>query len=327
MVKNIIGFSGGFVLWVLVVALGFLYLYNSQTMNLTSPTLASSRSGIADNIWFPQTSTESAILDKNAPDVTSQAAFFVETQTGQILYEKNIHEQLPIASLTKIMTSIIALEHKNLNDEMIVSERAANYEPDKMFLKSGERLTLQELLSGMFLVSGNDAAEVLAEDSLDEHSNFSLTQNGEQMRTKFIDLMNIKANQLGMVKTKFINPTGLQEDNVRQYSTAYDVVLMSRYVIRKWPQVLNIASQPYVYIPRTEEHQDYEMYSGINLLTTYKGVLGLKTGYTPEAGLTLVTIARRDGYEVIGVLLGSTSRREDAKELLDYSFKKLGVKV
>ena len=77
--------------------------------------------------------------------------------------------------------------------------------------------------------------------------------------------------------------------------------------------------------PATNKHQDYDLYTGINLLTTYPGVVGLKTGYTPEAGLTLVTVAQRDGKEVIGVLLGSTSRRDDAKLLLDYSFKKLGV--
>jgi D-alanyl-D-alanine carboxypeptidase len=102
---------------------------------------------------------------------------------------------------------------------------------------------------------------------------------------------------------------------------------MSRYLITRWPNVVNISSQPHVYIERTDYHQDYDMYNGINLLTTYPGVLGLKTGYTPVAGLTLVTLARRGDKEVLGVLLGAVNRRDDAKSLLDYSFKNLGLEI
>lgn len=104
--------------------------------------------------------------------------------------------------------------------------------------------------------------------------------------------------------------------------TALDVVIMSRYLIKKWPEIVDISSKPYVYIEKTANHQDYEMYSGINLLTSYPGVVGLKTGFTPEAGLTLVTLARNGDEEVLGVLLGATNRRDDAKVLLDYSFLK-----
>jgi serine-type D-Ala-D-Ala carboxypeptidase (penicillin-binding protein 5/6) len=126
-----------------------------------------------------------------------------------------------------------------------------------------------------------------------------------------------------MSNTFFLNPSGLEEDNAKQYSSALDVVIMSRYLITRWPEVVNISSQPHVYIEKTDTHQDYDMYNGINLLTTYPGVLGLKTGYTPEAGLTLVTLARREEKEVIGVLLGAVNRRDDAKLMLDYSFQKL----
>jgi D-alanyl-D-alanine carboxypeptidase len=186
-------------------------------------------------------------------------------------------------------------------------------------LIAGERLTLEELLSGIFLVSANDAAEVLAEQTTG-------------IRAEFIEQMNTKAKMLGMNDTLFINPSGLEEDDPRdptklkdRYSTAYDVALMSRYLIAQWPEIIKISSSPHIYLPRTEYHQDYELYSGINLLTTYPGVLGLKTGFTPEAGLTLVTLAKRGDAEVIGVLLNCTSRRDDAQKLLDYSFKKLGL--
>ena len=135
--------------------------------------------------------------------------------------------------------------------------------------------------------------------------------------------MNDKAKQLGMKNTYFANPTGLDEDNNNSYSTVYDLTVLTRYLIRRYPDVVKISSQEHVVLPQTEDHQDYDMYSGINLLTTYPGVVGFKTGFTPEAGMTLITLARRDGREVIGVLLGSESRRDEARELLDYSFSQL----
>lgn len=313
--------------WVLIFIAGAVFLIKNENISLVSPILAGSRLSIADNVWFPSPSEYNFSSDKKAPQITATAAFFVESQTGEVLYAKNAKEKYSIASLIKIMTSIITLEHKNINDVMVVSKRAAGFEPDKMFLKPNERLTVKELLLGIFLVSGNDAAEVLAEEVLSKGKEFILQNEGsEARRARFINLMNTKAYQLGMKDTYFINPTGLEEDGRFQYSTAYDVALMARYAIRKWPELIEISSKPYIYLPPTSDHQDYEMYSGINLLTTYPGVVGFKTGYTPKAGLTLVTVARRDGREVIGVLLGSTERREDAKKLLDYSFEKLGVR-
>ncbi len=297
---------------------------------LVSPVLGVSKQlTIADNLWFPL--LDKFTKDGELKDLSAKAALFVETNSGQVLYEKNSREKLPIASLTKIMTVIVTLENESLNREpgekefgriYQVSERAANMEPDKMLLVAGERLTTEELLDGIFLVSANDAAEVFAERVTGR-------------REEFINLMNSKARQLGMEDTLFINPTGLEEDepdfppdsghSVEQYSSAYDVSLMSRYAIRKWPHLTDISSAPHIYLSPTSTHQDYDLYSGINLLTTYPGVVGFKTGYTPDAGLTLVTIARRGDKEVLGVILGATNRRDDAKMLLDYSFNKLGL--
>lgn len=275
---------------------------------LESPVLGISREDISLNTWSPDLVRDKLFPD--APQITSVSALFVDTFTGEVLYAKNPEEKLPIASLVKIMTAIVVLEKKTLDDVFVVSQRASEMEPDKMFLLPGEKHTLKNLLEGIFLVSANDASEVIAEGTT-------------RRREEFINLMNTKALQLGMNSTLFINPSGLEEDLKKQYSTSMDVATMSRYLIRRRPEIVEISAQPYVYIERTSDHQDYEMYSGINLLTTYPGVVGLKTGFTPEAGLTLVTLARSGNREILGVLLGATNRRDDAKSLLDYSFAKL----
>ena len=294
----------------------YLIYQGSQKHILVSPVLGNSKLKIADNIWFPQQTPK---VFQAAPEISAEAAYFIETNGGEVLYAKNQNEKLPIASLTKIMTAIITLENKTQSDVLEVSQHASEMEPDKMLLIAGERLAVRELLDGVFLVSANDAAEVLAEKVTGR-------------REEFINLMNAKAAQLGMQNSLFINPTGLEEDLStssgqvqKQYSTVFDVALMSRYAIKHWSELVDISSTEHIFLPQTSTHQDYDMYSGINLLTTYPGVVGFKTGYTPEAGLTLVTLARKGGKEVLGVLLGSTDRRDDARALLDYSFKKLGV--
>lgn len=306
-----------FVLILVVFLFGvLLFLRDYKPQSLISPILKNYKLKMAVNAWYPK---ESPDHFSDAPQILAEAAFFIETESGQVLYEKNSQNKLPIASLTKIMTAIVALELKDFDDTFLVSSRAAGMEPDKMFLKPGEKLALEELLAGMLLVSANDAAEVLAEE---------VTES----RDAFLQLMNEKALQLGMKDTKFINPSGLQEDppdgragGVEQFSTAYDVAVMSRYLIKKWPKLLDISSQPHIFIEETTTHQSYDLFSGINLLTTYPGVVGLKTGFTPEAGFTLVSVAQREGNEVLGVLLNSPARRDDAKALLDYSFKRLGI--
>ncbi len=282
-----------------------LFSSNKKTINLISP-IAGQEKVLGINQWFP----EAISSQSDAPKINAKAALFLETKSGKVLYSKNIHDRLPIASLMKVMTVLVALEHKSMNDEFLISQKAAQMEPDKMLLIAGEKLTLEELLDGIFLISANDAAEVLAEGTTGD-------------REEFIKLMNSKAKQLGMKDTFYANPTGLDKDFNNSYSTVYDLAILTRYLIRHFPEVVDISKQSHIYLSITENHQDYDMYSGINLLTTYPGVVGFKTGYTPEAGLTLITLARKNEHEVIGVLLGSGDRRDEARELLDYSFGKL----
>lgn len=285
--------------------------YCSNTdKNLISP-LINKENVLGVNLWLPNLSSENKT---EGPQISAKAAFFIEAQTGQILYEKNSKTKLPIASLAKIMSVLIALEQRGLDEQFVVSERAANMEPDKMLLIAGEKLSLKEFLYGIFLVSANDAAEVLAE-------------NITASRGDFINLMNIKAKQLGMKDSHFVNPTGLDEDTDNTYSTAYDLAILTRHLIRQFPEIIEISKTEHIVLPKTETHQDYDMYSGINLLTTYPGVVGFKTGYTPNAGYTLITLAYKNNHEVIGVLLDSGYRRDEARELLDYSFKKIGSMI
>lgn len=294
---------------VIVLILAFIILnVPKNSVKLISPVLPKERT-LGLNQWFPK---EVSGMQSSDFQLSAKSAFFIDSKNGEVLFAKNPNEKLPIASLVKVMTVLIALEHKKIDDQFLVSRNAADIEPDKMLLIEGEILTLRELLDGIFLVSANDAAEVLAEESAGG-------------REEFIKLMNNKAVQLGMKDTYFANPTGLDEDENNSYSTSYDLALLTRYLIRNYPLVTEISQDSHIYLPQTANHQDYDMYSGINLLTTYPGVIGFKTGYTPEAGLTLITLARKEGHEVIGVLLGSEARRDEARELLDYSFKKLGV--
>lgn len=279
---------------------------NKRPIQFVSPVIKQ-ENVLGINQWFPAGTSGDF---NGVPVISAEAALFVETKTGQVLFAKNPNKRLPIASLVKVMTVLIALEHKGMDEEFSISQHAAGMEPDKMLLIAGEKLTLRELLDGIFLVSANDSAETLAEGTTGD-------------RNEFIKLMNDKAKQLGMKDTYYANPTGLDEDSSNSYSTVYDLAILTRYLIRYYPEVVNISSTDHIYLPKTDNHQDYDMYSGINLLTTYPGVVGFKTGYTPEAGLTLITLVRKDGHEVIGVLLGSGDRRDEARELLDYSFNKL----
>lgn len=290
---------------ILLLTVLFISSLNKGRANLVSPFTSERVLGI--NQWFPG---DTNAVESSGLQISAEAALFVDTKTGQVLFSKNPHKKLPIASLVKVMTVLVALEHKSMEDVFVVSQHAAEIEPDKMLLIAGERLTLKELLDGIFLVSANDGAEVLSEGT---------TGN----RDEFIKLMNDKTKQLGMKDTYFANPTGLDEDSNNSYSTVYDLAVLTRFLIRHYPEVVDISSQYHIYLPQTPDHQDYDMYSGINLLTTYPGVVGFKTGFTPEAGLTLITLVRKNGHEVVGVLLGSGDRRDEAREILDYSFQKL----
>lgn len=216
-----------------------------------------------------------------------------------------------MASLTKIMTAIIALENKKEDDTYIVNNEDLVGE-DSMGLTAGEQLSQKELLYGLLLTSGNDAAEVLA-------ANY---QDGG--RRGFIKAMNDKARALGLTDTIFSNPSGLQGDG-EQHTTAYDLLVITKYALTNFPLFSKIVSTPEFDLPETSTHKAYTLISETNLLTTYPGVRGVKTGYTPEAGLCLVTYLDYGGHKIIGIILNSENRRGEMKDLLDQALRNLGI--
>ena len=230
--------------------------------------------------------------------VSAKAAILMHADSGRVLYEKNADEHMLIASTTKIMTAIVVLEHCELDDLVEVDSRSAGIEGSSMYLKAGESYTVEDLLYGLLLVSGNDAASALAlhvADSMEE----------------FAELMNAKAAELGMTESSFKNAHGLDEEG--HYSTARDMAKLAAYCM---------GNEDFARIARTVSHTvgEQTLVNHNRLLREYDGCLGLKTGYTMAAGRTLVTCAERDGARYVCVTLNDPDDWDDHKALYDWAF-------
>lgn len=246
----------------------------------------------------------------NLTDLTAQSVLMYDLTTDKILYEKDAKERRPMASLTKIMTAIIAIENRRPDDKYTVKQSDVVGE-DSMGVSSGEVYGFQDLLYGLLLPSGNDAAEVFA-------NNYPSGRDG------FIKAMNNKAQSLGLKDTHFSNPSGLQGDG-EQHTTTYDLLVITRYALEHYPLFTTAVSTATYDITGTTNHKALSLTNETNLLTTYPGVKGVKTGYTPEAGLCLVTYLDYGGHKIVGVILNSENRRGEMKELLDYSLKTVNI--
>lgn len=257
------------------------------------------------DLWTVHPSPNSRALELSA-----KSALSYDLTTNKVLFAKNPQEKLPMASLTKIMTAIVALEHQRSDNAYTVTQSDLVGE-DSMGLAAGETLKLEDLLYGLILHSGNDAAETFA-------SNFP---GG---RSAFINAMNEKAQSLGLTHTHFTNPTGLEGDG-NQYTTAQDLVVMTRFALLHFPLFGTVAATFDHTIPATSTHQEYDLENETNLLTSYPGVKGVKTGFTPEAGLCLVTFLDYNGHQILAVILGSDDRRGEMKDILDYSLRSEGI--
>lgn len=304
---------------ILVAAVGstvFLYLTKSDQKETTlfSPlpdflTLSENKQVTFLDLWLPFIGAVSGDSTDQL-HLTAKSVLMYDLTTEKALFEKNPREKMPMASLTKIMTAIVSLENPRSDNRYIVHAYDLVGE-DSMGLSAGEVLTLEELLYGLMLPSGNDASEVLA-------SNSPLGREG------FLKAMNDKAKALGLKDTQFSNPSGLQGDGI-QHTTAYDMLVITRYAMEHFPLFRKIVAKPEHFLPETPTHPAYHLISETNLLTTYDGVKGVKTGYTPEAGLCLITYLDYEGHEIIGILLNSENRRMEMKELLDYSLRSVNV--
>ncbi|WP_044340128.1 D-alanyl-D-alanine carboxypeptidase family protein [Rossellomorea aquimaris] len=248
-----------------------------------------------------------------APSVSSERAILMDQETGRILYEKDAHSQSRIASITKIMTAILAVESGKMDKDVTVSSNAAGTEGSSLYLKAGEKIKLEDLVYGLMLRSGNDAAVAIAEyvgGSLDG----------------FVYMMNEKANEIGMENTHFSNPHGL-DDHEDHYSTAYDMAVLTRYSMEN-ELYKKIAGTKVHTAPNPEEKWDRKWKNKNRLLTElYKHSTGGKTGYTKRAKRTLVSTASKDGENLIAVTLNGPDDWNDHIGMFEYGFKQFDYRI
>lgn len=245
--------------------------------------------------------------------LNAKSAILMEEATGNILYESNPDERLPIASVTKVMTMLLIMEAVDsgkisLDDMVTVSENAMSYGGSTMFLETGEQLTVNDMLKGIAVASANDGCVAMAEHLAGSES-------------AFVDMMNEKAKKLGMENTHFMNTNGLDEDD--HYSSARDVAIMSRELM-KHETIFNYTS---IWMD-TLRGGKFQLANTNKLIRFYDGANGLKTGSTSKALCCLSAAAKRNDMQLIAVVLGaptSAERFASAKSLLDYGFANYAV--
>lgn len=245
--------------------------------------------------------------------LNAKAVLLMEEDSGNVLYESNADEQLPIASVTKIMTMLLIMEAVDsgkitLDDMVTVSENAMSYGGSTMFLETGEQLTVNDMMKGIAVASANDGCVAMAEHLAGSES-------------AFVDMMNAKAKELGMENTHFMNTNGLDQDD--HYSSARDVAIMSRELI-KHKTIFNYTS---IWMD-TLRGGKFQLANTNKLIRFYDGANGLKTGSTSKALCCLSAAAKRNDMQLIAVVLGaptSAERFSSAKALLDYGFANYAV--
>ncbi len=247
-------------------------------------------------------------INVSAEDVTvsARSAVLFDPQTNEVLYEKSAYEELAMASTTKIMTGFICAEHiKRNSDELVsITDEMVMVEGSSMGLKSGDTVLLSDLLAGMLLPSGNDAANAVAihlSGSIDE----------------FLKLMNEKAVQIGMENTHFETPSGL--DGQLHYTTAYDMALLTKEAIKNEVFLSFFGMKNYT-VEYNGGTSSLNLSNHNRLLTSYQHCIGGKTGYTDKAGRCLVTVSRQYNYDLICVTLDAGDDWNDHMKLFDYGF-------
>lgn len=243
------------------------------------------------------------------PSVKAGAAVLLEASTGKVLYASDAHKKLPMASTTKAMTAILVLERCTLNETVTVTKEAYGTEGSSIYLELGEKLSVEDLLYGLMLASGNDAAVALAVHVAGSIEEFAL-------------LMNAKAKELGALDTRFVTPNGLHDGE--HYTTAYDLALISAYALKN-ENFRTIVSTTY---HRTASGSVQRTFKNKNkLLWQYDGGNGVKTGYTKDAGKCLSFAAQRGNMQLVGVVLDCPDMFNAAMRLLDYGFKAYEMKT
>lgn len=240
-----------------------------------------------------------------AIDVSAEAACLICADTGEVIFAKNENRKMSPASTTKIMTGLLAAECGRLSDAVTVSERAQNQEGSSLYLREGEKIKLEDLLYGLMLNSGNDAAVAIAEHLSGDCKSFA-------------EKMTMRAFEIGAKNTVFKNPNGLEEPGHR--TSAYDLALMGAAAMKNdiFASVVSAKN-------KTAEISGGKILHFKNhnkLLSEYDGCAGIKTGFTKSAGRCLVSAAERNGVMLVAVTLGAPDDWNDHKKMLDYGFEK-----
>lgn len=239
-----------------------------------------------------------------APHVSAECAALMCVQTGELIFEKNANEKHSMASTTKIMTSLLAIEEYTPGRAIKVTESMLNVEGTSMGLLPGDTVTLEGLVYGMLLQSGNDAANVTA---------ISLGGSVE----KFAVMMNNRAKEIGMNNTNFVTPSGLDDQN--HYSTAYDMALLGCEAVKN-TEFLYICSQKSASVNYGNPPYRRTLTNHNRLLSSYDGAIGIKTGFTKKSGRCLVSCAKRGSVTLVAVTLNAPDDWQDHREMLDYGF-------
>ncbi|EEM15502.1 D-Ala-D-Ala carboxypeptidase DacF; Serine peptidase; MEROPS family S11 [Bacillus pseudomycoides DSM 12442] len=265
--------------------------------------------GFAQSEKAQSEKTEVEKTPKLAEEASS--AIVIEQDTGKVLFEKSPNEKLPPASMTKIMTMLLIMEQVEkgklkLEDKVRASEHAASMGGSQIFLEPGEEMTVNEMLKGIAIASGNDASVAVAE-------HIAGSEEG------FVNMMNKKAKDLGLKNTHFQNPTGLPAKD--HYSTAYDMSIMAKELM-KYPLIRKYTGKYEDYL-RENTEKKFWLVNTNKLVRFYPGVDGVKTGFTTEAKYCLTASAEKNGMRVISVVMGaptSKERNNQVTKLLDYAF-------
>ncbi len=253
-----------------------------------------------------EASTQAAANKNQIPNVNSRSCVVLDRNSKMILYGKNEKNQVKMASTTKIMTAIVVIENHSLDQTVEVSKKAAGTGGSRLGLKTGDKITIRDLLYGLMLCSGNDAAVCLAENIGGSVAEFS-------------DLMNNKAQQLGLSNTHFESPHGLDSDG--HYTTAHELALLSDYALKN-PTFLNIVGTKHYTV--TINGYPKNLSNTNELLGNLDGVYGIKTGFTNGANRCLVTACKRGNMDIICVVLGADTKKfrtQDSIKLIEYTFK------
>ena len=269
-----------------------------------------------ENKKIIETSTENVEKNKRIQEpkqLNSRRYAIYDRASGTCMYGKNENKQTAMASTTKIMTAIIVLENcKNLDEVVTISAKAAGTGGSRLGLKKDDKVTVNDLLFGLLMRSGNDAAVALANYTAGSVENFA-------------NMMNKKAQELGLVNTHFVTPHGL--DNPNHYTTAYELAKLADYALKN-DKFATIVKTKYVTIKINDQQKELKNTNEL-LLADVEGVYGVKTGFTGNAGRCLVTSVKRNNMDLIIVVLGADTRKDRAKDtlkLIDYAFKGFKMK-